>query len=124
MLSHKGFAGLGALILTLSLALGAMPLQAATACKGLGSSACQKNSNCSWVKDYVRKDGVKVSGYCKSKPARSGSSADKKTSDSARKPKDKSSSTKKSSDKSKSDSKKKSGSTKKSSDKSKSDGKK
>ena len=96
MLEKIRTTGLGTFILTLSLALGAFPLQAATACKGLGSSACQKNSNCSWVKGYVRKDGVKVASHCKSKPKGSSGSGDKKKSDS----------TKKSSDKSKSDSKK------------------
>jgi len=120
MLRKRGSVGLVTLILTLSLALGAIPLQAVAACKGLGSSACKKNSNCSWVKDYVRKDGVKVAGHCKSKPTSSGGSGNKKKSDSTKKPSDKgkSGSTKKSGDKGKSDS------TKKSGDKSKSDGKK
>ena len=120
MLGKKGSMGLGTLMLTLSLALGATPLQAATTCKGLSSNACQKNSTCSWVKDYVRKDGVKVTGHCKSKPTSAGGSGDKKKSDSKKKSGDKgkSDSKKKSGDKGKSDSKKKSG------DKSKSDSKK
>lgn len=80
MLERKGFKVLGTCALALSLSLGAASAQAASACKGLGSSACQKDTNCSWVKDYVRKDGVKVTGHCKSKPKSSGKSESKKKS--------------------------------------------
>lgn len=95
MLERKGFKVLGTCALALSLSLGVASVQAASACKGLGSSACQKDTNCSWVKDYVRKDGVKVAGHCKSKPKSSGKSKTEKKSESK----------KKSSDKKKSDSK-------------------
>jgi len=95
MLGRKGSMALGTCVLALTLSLGIAPLHAATACKGLSSGACQKDDNCSWVKDYVRKDGVKVAGHCKSKPKSSGKTGNKKKSDTK----------KKSSDKKKSDSK-------------------
>ena len=82
MFGRKGPMGLDVLVLALSLTLGVVPLQAAAACKGLESSACQSNDSCSWVKDYTRKDGVKVAGHCKSKPKTSSKSGNKEKSES------------------------------------------
>jgi hypothetical protein len=39
----------------------------ASACKGLEQAACGKKSDCTWVEGYKRKDGAKVSGYCRTK---------------------------------------------------------
>ena len=78
MLGRKGAKALATFTLALGLSLGVIPLQAASACKGLESGPCQSNEKCSWVKPYTRKDGVKVNGHCKSKPNRSG---DKKRSE-------------------------------------------
>jgi hypothetical protein len=37
--------------------------------------ACEKNeAQCSWVDPYTRKDGVKVNGHCRKKPAKKSSS--------------------------------------------------
>lgn len=85
MLGRKSSMTLGTCVLALTLSLGIAPLHAAAACKGLSSGACQKDDNCSWVKDYVRKDGVKVAGHCKSKPKSSGTSDKKKKSNDKKK---------------------------------------
>jgi len=82
MFGRKSPMGPGTLVLALSLTLGMVPLQAAAACRGLESSACQKSDSCSWVKDYERKDGVKVAGHCKSKPKTSSKSGNKEKSES------------------------------------------
>jgi len=79
--TRTGAIALAALIATGGLALVTSPTQAASTCKGLERGACERNGSCSWVDDHTRKDGVKVSGYCRSKPGRSGtekSSKDKK----------------------------------------------
>lgn len=50
------------------LAFGLSPAHAkAKACKGLSQTACATNDDCSWVKGYKRKDGVKVSSFCRTK---------------------------------------------------------
>lgn len=41
---------------------------AASSCKGLEASACSSDSSCSWVGGYERKDGRKVSAFCRAKP--------------------------------------------------------
>jgi hypothetical protein len=81
MFEKKPVVALGALALAFALSCGATSVQAA-ACKGLEIGACQKNGDCSWVKPYERKDGVKVTGHCKSNPKRSGKSGDTKKPDS------------------------------------------
>jgi hypothetical protein len=81
MFGKKPVVALGAFALALALSSGVTSVQAA-ACKGLEMGACQENGDCSWVKPYERKDGVKVAGYCKSKPKRSGKSGDTKKSES------------------------------------------
>jgi hypothetical protein len=81
MFGKKRVAAFGALALAFALSCGITSVQAA-ACKGLEMGSCQNNGDCSWVKPYERKDGVKVAGYCKSKPKRSGKSGDTKKSDS------------------------------------------
>lgn len=81
MLGRKKPMSLSTMALTLSLTLGIFPLQAGAACKGLEANACGKNDSCSWVKDYVRKDGVKVTGHCKTKPKTSSKSGNKEKSE-------------------------------------------
>jgi len=39
----------------------------AASCKGKSESSCSAASDCSWVSAYKRKDGVKVSGHCRTK---------------------------------------------------------
>lgn len=46
-------------------------------CKGLSESQCSSNDDCTWVKGYKTKDGVKVDDYCRSKPGK-GDKKDKK----------------------------------------------
>jgi len=77
MLRKKSALALGTLGLALTLSFGLSSVQAA-ACKGLESGPCQRNTSCSWVEPYTRKSGVKVSGYCKSKPSKSSKSGGKK----------------------------------------------
>jgi hypothetical protein len=81
MLRRKIVTALGTFALALILPFGATSLQAA-ACKGLEMESCQKNDSCSWVKPYERSDGVKVAGYCRSKPSKSGTSGSTEESDS------------------------------------------
>ncbi len=92
----------------------------AASCKGKSQSSCSADNNCSWVSGYKRKDGVKVSGYCraasgkankeksqnKSESKKSGTntnkdsgSKDKKAKDKSTKSKDKNAKNKKSSNK-------------------------
>ena len=82
MLLRKGSIALSTFILSLALSLGAASAQAE--CKGSSQSACEKSDSCSWVKGYTRKDGAKVSAYCKSKPKKTGQSKST-TSDSKKK---------------------------------------
>lgn len=50
------------------LGLGLSPAHAATKqCKELSKTACSSSNSCSWVKGYTRKDGVKVSSFCRKK---------------------------------------------------------
>ncbi|MGD8206541.1 MAG: hypothetical protein PVH47_00525 [Thiohalocapsa sp.] len=42
-------------------------------CKGLEKNRCESNNSCTWVDGYQRKDGVKVSGHCRSKGGKSSS---------------------------------------------------
>lgn len=53
---------------------------AASACKGLSESACGANPSCAWMEGYTRKDGVKVSAYCRSKTQAAGGEKAKSTS--------------------------------------------
>ncbi|HMV81006.1 MAG TPA: hypothetical protein PL048_07795 [Leptospiraceae bacterium] len=46
-------------------------------CKGLSESQCSSNDDCTWVKGYQTKDGVKVDDYCRAKPGK-GDKSDKK----------------------------------------------
>jgi hypothetical protein len=67
MFVRKTTLTLGAIITSAALAFGAAPLQAASQCKGLDKGACERKTDCSWVDPYTRKDGVKVSGHCRTK---------------------------------------------------------
>ena len=42
----------------------------ASSCKGLENNACSSNASCSWVESYERKDGRKVSAFCRTKPVK------------------------------------------------------
>ena len=56
----------------------------AASCKEITSqSACEKRTDCTWVKGYTRKDGAKVKAYCRSK---GGHSKKKTTKSSKEKP--------------------------------------
>jgi hypothetical protein len=76
MIVRKGALALGTFALALTLSLGVASVQAESVCKGRESGPCQKDDRCSWVESYKRKDGVKVSAHCKSKPEKSGKSED------------------------------------------------
>lgn len=43
---------------------------AASACKGLESSACSVNTSCGWVEGYERKDGRSVKAFCRTSSAK------------------------------------------------------
>lgn len=98
------------------------PVYAASACKGLSKSSCGSNSSCTWVDGYTRKDGKKVSAYCRavgkkksdSKKATKASSSKTTTDTKKKTTKDTKKTDKKKTDKKKSDKKK---TTKKKSDK-------
>jgi hypothetical protein len=60
---------------TSTLMLGISSGATAADCKGMEKQACEKNeAQCSWVDPYTRKDGVKVNGHCRKKPAKKSSS--------------------------------------------------
>jgi hypothetical protein len=44
-----------------------VPAQAASTCKGLNDNACASAQSCSWIKAYQRKDGINVTGFCRTK---------------------------------------------------------
>ena len=69
---QKSRTALGALFASVALTLGAASAQAESACKGLEKAACEKDSSCTWVDGYKRKDGVEVDAHCKGKPTPSG----------------------------------------------------
>ena len=64
-----------------------MPALAASACKGLENQACAGNSACAWVEGYERKDGRKVSAFCRTAPGakKASNSAAEKAKESAAK---------------------------------------
>ncbi|MFT5135969.1 MAG: hypothetical protein ACI9XU_000906 [Arenicella sp.] len=53
-------------ITTLGL-LASSGVNAASACKGLDDAACGSAASCGWVNGYERKDGKKVSSFCRTK---------------------------------------------------------
>jgi hypothetical protein len=53
-------------LLLSGLAIG--PAGAASRCKGLAQSQCERADHCTWVNSYTTKSGTKVSGYCRAKP--------------------------------------------------------
>ncbi len=53
------------------------PVSAASACKGLDSSACSASASCGWVDSYQRKDGRTVKAFCRTKSGAKRSSANK-----------------------------------------------
>jgi len=50
------------------------PTLAQAECKGMSKSACEKSSQCSYVKGYSTKSGSKISAYCRNK-AKKGTAA-------------------------------------------------
>ncbi len=71
----KGLA-LGLLSTALAASLVGNTALAESDCKGLEKGPCEKKSSCYWVDGYTRKDGVKVSAYCRTSSKQSGSSKD------------------------------------------------
>lgn len=63
-LSHLAVVGLVTLVSTLT----AGSATAAAQCKGLAQDRCAAQNGCSWVDPYTRKDGIKVSGHCRTRP--------------------------------------------------------
>ena len=49
----------------LTLMIVAIPANAASHCKGLEANACSTTAACGWVNGYERKDGRKVSSFCR-----------------------------------------------------------
>jgi hypothetical protein len=64
---RKVLTTIGALVAASALTLAVGSAQAASACKGLEKAACGKKADCTWVEGYTKKDGAKVSGYCRTK---------------------------------------------------------
>ena len=64
MVNH---ATIAAAFVAASAMLFAVGSASASACKGLEQAACGKKSDCTWVEGYQRKDGAKISGYCRAK---------------------------------------------------------
>lgn len=60
-----------------SLGLGATAAFAKGECKGSSKSVCSADKSCSWVKGYVKKDGKKVTAYCRVKSGKKKASAKK-----------------------------------------------
>lgn len=54
--------------LAMCIFLSATTASAATSCKGKTQNACSSDSACSWIKGFSKKDGKKVSAYCRAKP--------------------------------------------------------
>jgi len=112
--------------LTIGLSFITLSVSAASACKGLERGPCERK-DCSWVEPYTRKDGIDVTGHCKSKPYKSAKSDDKKRLDSKsksvrsdyKKRVDNKGKSSKSGDKKRSESKRRSGDKKKSESKKK-----
>jgi len=73
-IGRKALSTLGALVAGAALALSALPSHAESACKGVEKPACGKKADCYWVDSYTRKDGVKVSGHCRTKATNKDSS--------------------------------------------------
>ena len=65
-MTHRFIGKAALLAATLILAATTAPAGAASACKGLEKRQCESKSECTWTSGYTRKDGVKVSAYCKS----------------------------------------------------------
>jgi len=63
---HRVIEGVALLSTVLIIAAGTTPAGAASACKGLEKAKCEAKSECIWIDQYTRKDGKKVSAYCKS----------------------------------------------------------
>jgi len=75
MLGRKTVLALGTIVTSTVLSVAATSLQAESACKGLEKNACGKKETCTWVDPYTRKDGVKVSGHCRTKGGKKKSSS-------------------------------------------------
>jgi hypothetical protein len=67
MLGKKTALTFGTILTSAVLAFAAAPWQGGSAGKGLDKGGCEKKESCSWVDAYTRKDGIKVSGHCRTK---------------------------------------------------------
>ena len=56
-----------AALLAAVLGCGSSEALLAAECKGLEQSLCEARTDCRWIAPYERKDGIKVSGYCRIK---------------------------------------------------------
>lgn len=54
----------------LTLMMTSISASAASACKGLETSACESSTSCRWVQSYKRKDGREVNAFCRSYSAK------------------------------------------------------
>lgn len=64
-------------IICVSLGLGVTAAFAKGECKGLSKSVCSADKSCSWVKGYVKRDGKKVTAYCRVKTGKKKASVKK-----------------------------------------------
>jgi len=74
-MKHRVIEGVALLSTVLIIAAATTPAGAASQCKGLEKGKCEANAACVWVSDYTRKDGKKVSAYCKGTGKKKGSSS-------------------------------------------------
>ena len=70
MLGRKAVHTLGIVVTSAALAFAAMPLQAESACKGLEKNGSANKRTRAPLHAHPRKDGVKVSGHCRTKSAK------------------------------------------------------
>ncbi len=68
---------IGLLSVALTAGLSGTSVGAESGCKGLEQGACENKSSCYWVDGYTRKDGIKVSAYCRTSSKQSSSSSGK-----------------------------------------------
>lgn len=77
LISNKGVLKSVSAAASIAMLLIAGPANAADPiqCKGLENNACVTEDTCSWVQGYERKDGRKVSAFCRTKAKSKATSA-------------------------------------------------
>ena len=65
---------LGVAVIAVTMVLLGLPSLAQAECKGMSKSACERASQCSYVKGYTTKSGSKVAAYCRNKAKKGASS--------------------------------------------------